>query len=77
MLDTQENPEHKESFVQKILHHHHNNSSNNEAQASEDKPHRDEGGLRSDLKKDEAAFKEYMKEDKKLEEEGDTYGGLA
>jgi hypothetical protein len=77
MVDTQQPPEHKESFFEKILgHHNHHNKHGNEGQPTEDKPRGSERGLRSDLKKDENGLKEYLKEDKQLEEEGQTYGGL-
>ncbi|KAJ5337324.1 uncharacterized protein N7506_005346 [Penicillium brevicompactum] len=73
MIDTQEPNKHKENLLEKILdHHHHKNGK--EDQANDKSPH--EGGLRSELKKDEAGFKKYIQEDEKLEEEGRTYGGL-
>lgn len=74
MAETQQPTEHKESFFEKILGHHHKHG--NEGQAAEDKPQGSEGGLHSELKKDEEGLKQYLKEDKELEEEGQTYGGL-
>lgn len=75
MVDTQQPTEHKKPFFEKILDHHHHKHGN-EDQAAKNKPQGGEGGLRSDLKKDEAGFKQYLKEDEQLEEEGQTYGGL-
>ena len=74
MIDTQQPTERKESFFEKILDHHHHDKHGNEGHAAQDKS---KGGIRSDLKKDEAEIKQYLKKDKELEEEGDHYGGLA
>ncbi|CRL22002.1 unnamed protein product [Penicillium camemberti] len=77
--DNQQPTEHKKSFFENILHHHDHHDHHkhgNEGQAAEDKPQDSEGGLRSELKKDEESLKQYFKEDKQLEEEGQTYGGL-
>lgn len=72
-----QHPEHKESFMDKILHHHHHpNENESESSHLKDKPHEGEGGFHADLKKEEDKFKNYIKEDKKLEEEGQEYGGL-
>lgn len=79
MVDNQQPTEHKKSFFENILHHHDHHDHHkhgNEGQAAEDKPQDSEGGLRSELKKDEENLKQYFKEDKQLEEEGQTYGGL-
>ncbi|KAJ5519044.1 hypothetical protein N7453_001466 [Penicillium expansum] len=73
--DTHQPTEHKESFFEKILDHHHHKHGN-EGPAAEDKPEGSKGGLRSELKKEEGGFKKYLEEDKQLEEEGQTYGGL-
>ena len=72
-----QHPEHKESFMNRILHHHHH-SNENESESShlKDKPHEGEGGFHAGLKKEEDKFKDYMEEDKKLEMEGQEYGGL-
>ena len=72
--DTQQPTEHKEGLFKKIFDHHHKDE--HKDQDSKDKPQGGEGGIRSDLKKDEAGLKEYLKEDEKLEQEGQTYGGL-
>lgn len=72
--DIQQPTEHKKSSFENILHRHHKHG--NERQAAEDKLQGIEGGLRSELKKDEESLKQYFEEDKKLEEEGHTYGGL-
>ncbi|CAI7635833.1 uncharacterized protein N7487_011818 [Penicillium crustosum] len=75
--DNQQPTEHKTPFFENILHHHdHHNKHGNEGQTAEDKSQDSEGGLRSELKKDEESLKQYFKEDKQLEEEGQTYGGL-
>ncbi|CAL5870519.1 uncharacterized protein PFLUO_LOCUS4756 [Penicillium psychrofluorescens] len=71
--DTQQPTEHKESFVEKIFDHH---KHGNEGHAAKDEPQGGEGRLRSDLEKDKAGLKQYLKEDEQLEEEGQTYGGL-
>ncbi|KAJ5472261.1 hypothetical protein N7530_006262 [Penicillium desertorum] len=73
--DSQKPTQHK-SFFEKILPHHGHHENGSEGQAAEDKPKRSEGGLRSDLRKDEEGLKQYLKEDEQLEEEGQTYGGL-
>lgn len=73
MVDNQQPTEHNKSIFENILHHH---KHGNEGQAAEDKPQSSEGGMRSELKKDEESLKQYFKEDKQLEEEGQTYGGL-
>ncbi|KAJ5974777.1 hypothetical protein N7481_008484 [Penicillium waksmanii] len=73
-LDTQQPAEHKEGLFKKIFDHHHKHG--HEEQDSKDKLQGGEGGIRSDLKKDEAGFKQYLKEDEQLEQEGQTYGGL-
>jgi hypothetical protein len=74
MVDTQ--PTQHESFFEKIHSHHGHHEHGSEGQAAEDKPKGSEGGLRSDLRKDEEGLKKYFKEDEQLEEEGQTYGGL-
>ena len=63
--------------MNRILHHHHH-SNENESESShlKDKPHEGEGGFHAGLKKEEDKFKDYMEEDKKLEMEGQEYGGL-
>ncbi|KAJ5360097.1 hypothetical protein N7517_009288 [Penicillium concentricum] len=71
---TQQPTEHNESFLERILDRHHEHE--NKGQAAENKPQADEGELHSDLKKHEEGFKQYLKEDKQLEEEGQAYGGL-
>ena len=76
MVDNQQTTEHKKSIFENILHHDHHHKHGNEGQAAEDKPQSSEGGLRSELEKDEESLKQYFKEDKRLEEEGQTYGGL-
>ncbi|KAL3461898.1 hypothetical protein BJX64DRAFT_150259 [Aspergillus heterothallicus] len=73
--NTQQPPEHKESLLDRLRHHHHHNEDKTESQDMS-KPAEHQGGLREDLKKDEEDFKQYMKKDEELEEEGDTYGGL-
>lgn len=74
MVDTQQSTEHKKSLFENILYRHHKHG--NESQAAEDKPQGSDDGLRSELKKDEESLKQYFEEDKQLEEEGQTYGGL-
>ncbi|KAJ5131098.1 uncharacterized protein N7515_007137 [Penicillium bovifimosum] len=76
MVETQQSTEHKESFFEKIFDHHDHHKHRNEGQTDKDKRLSGEGGLRSDLKKDEDGFKQYLKDDKRLEEEGQTYRGL-
>ncbi|KAJ5512849.1 hypothetical protein N7463_002401 [Penicillium fimorum] len=71
--DTQQPTVNNESFLEKILHHH---KHENEGQAAKNNPQADEGELHSHLKKEEEGFKQYLKEDEQLEEEGQTYGGL-
>ncbi|KAJ5598348.1 hypothetical protein N7537_008432 [Penicillium hordei] len=72
--DTQQPTEHKKSLFENILHRHPKHG--NEGQTAEDMPQGSEGELRSELKKEEESLKQYFKEDKQLEEEGQTYGGL-
>jgi hypothetical protein len=72
--DTQQPTEHKEGLFKKIFDHRHKDE--HKEQDSKDKPQGGEGGIRSDLKKDEAGLKKYIKEDEQLEQEGQTYGGL-
>ncbi|KAE8334224.1 hypothetical protein BDV24DRAFT_170409 [Aspergillus arachidicola] len=74
--DTQQPTEHKVSHLEKILDHYHHQKNGNGNQAPKDKPHGGEDGLRSELKKGEAACKQYFKQDEQLEQEGQTYGGL-
>ncbi|KAL4945562.1 hypothetical protein BDV06DRAFT_219251 [Aspergillus oleicola] len=71
--DTQQPTHHKESLMDRIFHPHRRRS---EDHAAKDKPEGAEGGLRSDLKKDEEGLKDYVKKDEQMEEEGRTYGGL-
>ncbi|KAB8213256.1 hypothetical protein BDV33DRAFT_210388 [Aspergillus novoparasiticus] len=73
--DTQQPTECKESYFEKIIEHHSLKNGNGH-QVRKDKSHGVEGELHSDLKKCEAACKRYLKRDKQLEEEGQTYGGL-
>ncbi|KAI1829753.1 hypothetical protein DTO006G1_4813 [Penicillium roqueforti] len=47
-----------------------------EDHAAQDKHHANEGGLRSQLKKDEERLKKYFTKDEKRSEDGQTYGGL-
>lgn len=72
---TQQNTEHKEGFFERHFDHHHHNNGHDD-QDPKGRQEDSEGGIRSSLKKDEARFKEYIKEDEQLEEEGQTYGGL-
>ncbi|KAJ5178827.1 hypothetical protein N7492_002037 [Penicillium capsulatum] len=75
MSEGTQHPDHKESFMEKILDHHKHDSHENESQKSKEKP-REGGGFHADLKKEEEKFKNYIKEDETLEQEGRTYGGL-
>ncbi|KAL2845491.1 hypothetical protein BJY01DRAFT_247646 [Aspergillus pseudoustus] len=71
----QSKTENKETFLDRLRGHHHHDEHKNENQEG-DKPTVNESGLRETLKKDEEGAKKYLKEDQKLEEEGDIYGGL-
>ncbi|KAL3454199.1 hypothetical protein BJX65DRAFT_262982 [Aspergillus insuetus] len=77
----QENKPHKEGFLEKILDHHHRHEHGDKSQTAENQTAENQSqgkwsDLRSDIRKDEAGFKEYLKEDEEMEEEGRTYGGL-
>ncbi|KAL4948593.1 hypothetical protein BDW69DRAFT_189136 [Aspergillus filifer] len=71
--DTNQETHHKESLMDKILHPHRHK---HEEQAAKDQPEGAEGGLRSEIKKDEEDMKDYLKKDEQMEAEGRTYGGL-
>lgn len=78
-IDTQKpaDTEHEESFFERVLDHHHKHRDEPQGDESKDKDAGHEGSSRhDDLKKDEEGLKRYFKEDEKLEEEGQTYGGL-
>ncbi|KAF7717391.1 Uncharacterized protein PECH_006464 [Penicillium ucsense] len=68
--------ENKESMFERVFEHHHHNHPEGDRETK----HGDESGhhskLRDTLKKDEDELNEYYQEDKELEREGKTYGGL-
>lgn len=62
--------------MDRILGHSHHHSRDGAEHEAEDSTQHHKGGIREDLKKDDAGLKKYLKEDEELEEEGQTYGGL-
>ncbi|KAJ5104756.1 hypothetical protein NUU61_002103 [Penicillium alfredii] len=78
--DTQKAPENKMSFMAKIFEHHQDHGQDNTSQGgNKDEAFGHQSHLRTlekDLKKDEEGIRKYYQEDKTLEEEGKTYGGL-
>lgn len=82
-LSLASHPEHKEGLVEKLFHHTHHKDGGQEQQGSNQaqagKPQQKESEfnkLEDDLAKDKTEFKNYVKEDEKMEAEGDKYGGL-
>lgn len=73
-IDTQ-NPEHHESFFNRIFDHHGHKQENDPKKVEHDEGNH-EHRFHDTLKKDERGLKEYLKEDEELEQEGQTYGGL-
>jgi hypothetical protein len=71
-----ENKAPKEGFMDKILDHHHRHEHGDKNRTAENQSQGKWSDLRSDIRKDEAGFKEYLKEDEEMEKEGRTYGGL-
>ncbi|KAL2839803.1 hypothetical protein BJY01DRAFT_24351 [Aspergillus pseudoustus] len=75
----QENKPPKEGFMEKILdhhHHRHHHEDGDKGQSANNQPQGIWSDLHSDIRKDEAGLKEYLKKDEQMEEEGKTYGGL-
>jgi hypothetical protein len=62
--------------MEKILDHHHRHDHGDKNQTAENQSQGKWSDLRSDIRKDEAGFKEYLKEDEEMEKEGRAYGGL-
>jgi len=79
-LDSNKTTEHKEPFIKRIFDHHHDNVQENTVQAdNKDGVSNHQSNfesLKSGLKKDEEGLENYYQDDKALEEEGETYGGL-
>ncbi|KAL3483586.1 hypothetical protein BJX62DRAFT_220014 [Aspergillus germanicus] len=71
-----ENKPPKEGFIEKIFDHHRRHEHGDKNQTAENQSQGKWNDLRSDIRKDEAGFKEYLKEDEEMEKEGRTYGGL-
>jgi hypothetical protein len=76
-------PSHKEGLIDKLFHHKDNQEGGGQGNESHPtqarEPQKKEGEidkLEDDINKDDQEFKYYLKEDKKLEKEGDEYGGL-
>ncbi|KAJ5620225.1 hypothetical protein N7510_004209 [Penicillium lagena] len=82
--NSQNTTEHKEPFIKRIFEHHHEHKQENSSQGDdkdgapshEGRLKTYENDLKKDLKKDEEGLQKYYEEDKMLEEEGKTYGGL-
>jgi hypothetical protein len=73
----------KEGLIDKLFHHKHHEEgepqANDSHPAQPKEPQKKEGEatkLEEDIDNDKQEFKDYLKEDKKLEKEGDEYGGL-
>ncbi|OKL63904.1 hypothetical protein UA08_00259 [Talaromyces atroroseus] len=77
--------EHKEPFTKRLFEHHHYHDDQNQDDGTQQGGKKDNGwsthedkleGYKKSLKKDEERLKNYYDEDKAMEEEGGTYGGL-
>lgn len=73
----------KEGLIDRLFHHKHHQEGEQRASESQPaqpkEPQKKEGEaakLEDDIDKDKQEFKDYLKDDKKLEKEGDEYGGL-
>ncbi|KAB8229727.1 hypothetical protein ETB97_008881 [Aspergillus alliaceus] len=77
-MSEESHPQHRHGFLDRVLHpgrYHHQKEEQHQEEQRQDQP--ESQGQESQKKEGELdKFKDYIKKDEEMEEEGDTYAGL-